>query len=181
MLQDWFDRLIWLGLGATLAALAALVLLGAPSGSDARHLSALDKGMEQEIAYQARVSFLQKLYGPVQALQDGGETQRALLKLQELERSYPGEAHGYLLKGAILKQQGVLEEAVGNYVHGVRLNGDYIDEASPLSRRTEIRQLVDEGLTTLGPRARRNPDNPTLAAALKNVYYLQSRLAGGCE
>ncbi len=181
MAKDWFDRLIWLGLAGALAALVALAVLGAPRGSDARQVSALDKGLEQELAYQARVAFVQKIYGPVEELRANGENQRALLKLEELSRAYPGEAHGYLLKGAILKELGALEEAVASYVKGVRLNGDYIDERTPLSRRTEIRQLVDQGLAEIGARARAHPDNRSLEAALKDVYYLQSRLAGGCE
>jgi hypothetical protein len=33
----------------------------------------------------------------------------------------------------------------------------------------------------IGGRARANPENHSLAVALKNVNYLRSRLAGGCE
>ncbi len=181
MARDGFDRLIWLGLAGTIAALAALLLLGAPGGSDARQASSLDKGLERELAYQARSAFLQKLYGPVEELRAHGEPQRALLKLEELGRAYPGEAHGYLLKGAILQEFGALEEAVASYVQGVKLNGDYVDDKSPLTRRTEIRQLVDRGLQDLGDKARANPGNRSLETALRNLYYLQSRLAGGCE
>ncbi|BCR05342.1 hypothetical protein DESUT3_24110 [Desulfuromonas versatilis] len=180
MARDGFDRLIWLGLAGTLAALAVL-LLGAPRGSDARQASSLDKGIERELAYQARSAFLQKIYGPVEELRAQGEAQRALLKLEELGRAYPGEAHGYLLKGAILQEFGALEESIASYVQGVKLNGDYVDEKSPLSMQTEIRQLVDRGLDEIGRRARANPDNRTLETALRNLYYLQSRLAGGCE
>jgi hypothetical protein len=76
---------------------------------------------------------------------------------------------------------GVLAEAVASYVAALRLNGDYVDARSPLSRQTEIRQLVDDGLRILGGQARSHPENVSLAAAVKNVHYLQSRLAGGCE
>lgn len=178
---DRLDRLLWLGLAGSLAALAALFVVGAPGGSAARQQAAVDKALERELAYQARTAFLQKLYGPVETLRDGGDPQRALLKLEELARQYPGEAHGYVLKGEILAELGALEEAVVNYVQGVRINGDYIDERSPLSRRTEIRQLVAQGLEVVGSRAKAHPDNPSVSAVLKAVYYLQSRLAGGCE
>lgn len=179
MLRDRFDRFLWLGLAGSLAALVFLLSSGASSGSVNRH--SLDKAMEEEMAYQARTAFLQKVYGPVESLINSGEPQRALLKLEELGRRYPGEAHGYVLKGAILAGLGALDEAVGSYVRGVRLNGDYVDARSPLSRRTEIRQIVEQGVKAIGEKARAHPDNPSLAAALKDVYYLQSRLAGGCE
>lgn len=179
-MRDWFDGFVWLGLAGSLTALALLLVFGSSAGTGTRQAS-VDKAMEQEMDYQARVAFLRKVYGPVESLRGGGEPGRALLKLEELGRRYPGEAHGYMLKGAILAELDALDEAVGNYVRGVRLNGDYIDERSPLSRRTEIRRIVERGLKVVGEKVRAHPDNQSLAAVLKDVYYLQSRLAGGCE
>lgn len=180
-MRDRFDSLLWLGLALSLGGVALLFLLGAPRGSEARDRSAVDRAMERAIAQRARAAFLQDLYGEVEALRAAGSGQAALLKLEELGRQYPGEAHGLILKGAILAESGALEEAVKNYVRGVRLDGDYIDAQSLLSRRTEIRRLVEEGLETLGARAKAHPDNRSVAASLRDVYYLQSRLAGGCE
>ena len=74
-----------------------------------------------------------------------------------------------------------LDEAVATFVEGVRLNGDYVDGKSPLSRRLEIGKVTDEGLEVIGRRARANPENRSAVVALKNVNYLRSRLAGGCE
>ena len=117
----------------------------------------------------------------MQELRDEGRAQQALLKLEEIARRYPGEAHGLVLRAALLREMGVLDRAIASYVEAVRANGDYVDANSPLSRRTEIRQLVDQGLDFFRPRAREHADNAAFAAALKNLYYLQSRLAGGCE
>lgn len=170
----------WVGLAVVAAALGAL-LLTADAGGVAGSSAAVDKALQREIAYQARSTFLQKLYAPVEVLWHDGDAQRALLKLEELARRYPGEAHGDILAGAILAELGAQEESVAKYVRAVRLNGDYVDERSPFSRRDEIGRAVEAGLERLVPRARAHPENPTLAAALKDVYYLQSRLAGGCE
>jgi len=178
--RDRFDRLLCLSLVAVAAALAAL-LLSAGGRTGEGGVAGLDKALEEQMAYQARVALLQKLYGPVEALRQEGNSQAALLHLDELAGRYPGEAHGYILKGEILHAMGALEEAVASYVEGVRRNGDYIDPQSPLSRRTEIRQLVDEGMAVVGERARSHPDNRSLAKALLDVRYLQSRLSGGCE
>lgn len=181
MRWDWHDRLHLLGLVGVVAALAWLLLAGAPGDSGARQASGVERAMERELAYQARAAFLQQIYGPVQDLRQQGQAQQALLMLEQLNRNYAGEAHGYILKGLILHEQGVLQEAMANFVQGLRLNGDYVDQRSPLSERPRIQKAVDEGLATLSARARANPDNPSVAAALRNVYYLQSRLAGGCE
>ena len=181
ILKDRFDKLLWLLLLVTVCSLAVLLSVnGSHDGADAKN-TGLNKAMEREMADQARMALIQKLYGPAEALQREGKLQAALLKLDELSRSYPGEAHGYMLKGEILRQTGALDEAVASYVQGIKLNGDYLTEKSPLSRRPEIQKLVDDGLREIGGRARANPANRSLAESLRNIYYLKSRLAGGCE
>jgi tetratricopeptide (TPR) repeat protein len=117
----------------------------------------------------------------VEELRRKGELQAALLKLDELARLYPGEAHGYILQAEILQQMGVIETALANYVAGIRLDGDYVDKKSPLSRREEISRFVTEAEGTIGSKAAANPSNRTLAVARKDLNYLKSRLAGGCE
>jgi tetratricopeptide (TPR) repeat protein len=179
MTIDRFDRFHGFLLLLVAGGLALLLAFAEVGGEGSA--AGVDKAMEQALDYQARVAFVQKLYGPVEALRRDGQLQQALLKLDELERRYPGEAHGYILRGEILGRMGVLTEAVASYVAALRLNGDYVDVQSPLSRQTEIRQLVDDGLRILGEQARSHPENVSLTAALKNVHYLQSRLAGGCE
>ena len=180
MLKDRFDKLLWLLLLVTVCALAVLLAANGSHVEGAKS-QGMDKAMEREMADQARVALIQKLYGPAEALRREGKLQAALLKLDELSRTYPGEAHGYMIKGEILKQTGALDEAVASYVQGIRLNGDYISEKSPLSRRPEIQKLVDDGLREIGGRARANPANRSLAESLRSIYYLKSRLAGGCE
>jgi tetratricopeptide (TPR) repeat protein len=181
MLKDAYDKILWLLLAATLTSLV-FVLLEQGSGSTAgNHPVAADKALEREMAYQARIELLQKLYSPVESLRHAGDSQAALFKLDELIRRYPTEAHGHILKGEILHAMGALDEAVACYVEGVRLDADYVDRKSPLSRRSDIQKVADEGLQVIGSRARANPGNRSLASALQNVNYLRSRLAGGCE
>jgi hypothetical protein len=180
MFKDTFDKISWSLLGIVIVAL--IVLLGMNAGkSDGKSDAGLGKAVEREMAYRARVELIGKLYGPVEELRKEGKSQEALLKLDELIRTYPGEAHGHILQGEILREMGPLEEAVASFVEGVKLNGDYLDDKSPLSRRGDIQRLVDEGLKTIGARAATNPGNGTLAASLQKVNYLKSRLAGGCE
>lgn len=181
MVRDRFDRSLCFALVVVLIALAALLVPGGGRSGEARVAAGLDKALERQMAYQARVALVQEIYGPVEALRQEGNPQTALLRLDELVRRYPAEAHGFILKGEILRGMGALEEAVASYVEGVRRNGDYIDEHSPLSRRTEIRLLLEEGLQAVGERAKLHPDNRSLASVLMDLRYLQSRLAGGCE
>jgi len=179
MFNDTFDKMTWALLLLVIAALAALLATshGAGDGKSA----GLGKAAEREMAYRARVELIGKLYGPVEELRKAGRNQEALLKLDELIRNYPGEAHGHILQGEILREMGALDEAVASFEAGVKLNGDYVDEKSPLSRRRAIEAIVAEGEKVIGGRAAVNPGNRSLAASLRKVNYLKSRLAGGCE
>jgi tetratricopeptide (TPR) repeat protein len=122
-----------------------------------------------------------KIYEPVDSLRKAGNSQTALLKLDELIRKYPGEAHGHILRGDILQSMGVLDEAISSYVEGIKLNGDYVDAKSPLSRRTDVLRVVDEGMKSIAQRSAVNPGNSSVAAVRQKINYLKSRLAGGCE
>jgi len=110
-------------------------------------------------------------------LRADGQLQAALLKLEEVGRSYPGEAHGSMLQGEILLQMGAFDEGVANMVRAVKLNGDYVDAKSPLSRRGQIEKTVKEGLAGMKGRNQGEVGKEVQ----KNLFYLQSRLAGGCE
>lgn len=176
---DRFDAVLIAALLGTLAWGGLLLVNGSAPG--AGRATTVDKNLERAMATRARMAFLEQTYAPVSALQEQGRDEQALLKLEELERRYPGEAHGEMLRAASLQRLGALQEAVAAAVRGLRRNGDYLEECSPYSFRPQVERLVEQGLTTLAPRARRHPDNPSLEEALEGVYYLQSRLAGGCE
>lgn len=180
MFKDAFDKWCGLTLVVVIVTLCALLYRNV-STENHRQKAGTGKVLERELAYRARVELIDKLYSPVETLRKEGNTQAALLKLDELTKKYPGEAHGHILQGEILRSMGALDEAVSSYVEGVKLNGDYVDSKSPLSRRADIQRLVDEGLVTLGQRASANPGNRTVAASLQKINYLKSRLAGGCE
>jgi len=175
------DRFDFLAGGALLVCLVAVALVLAGARPQGNNASQLDKAMEQQMAYQARVEFLRKLYRPVTELREAGQESEALLKLDEIARRYPQEAHGEILRAEILNERGAVKEAIDHYVRAVRLNGDYVDQASPLNRFRQISTVVDAQLPVFSDRARKNPQNLALQNSLTGLYYLQSRLAGGCE
>ncbi|SNB47407.1 hypothetical protein [Geobacter sp. DSM 9736] len=177
MFSDSTDKLIAAFLLATAAGLVGVLLFdtGDRAGSRA---SRTDKAMERQIASRARAALLQQLYAPVDELRAAGQFQAALLKLDEVGRSYPGEAHGSILQGEILLHMGAVNEAAASFVRGVKLNGEYVDRKSPLSRRQQIEKLVQEGLK---PASGSVTSASSRAALQKDLFYLQSRLAGGCE
>lgn len=180
MFKDSFDKICLFFLVLVICSLL-VVLVSNRGRSEGKTAPGLDKAMEREMATRARLELIGKLYAPVEELRRTGNNQSALLKLNELIGKYPGEAHGHILLGEILRDMGALDEAVSSFVEGVKLNGDYVDANCQLSRREEIKRLVDEGLKSIGERAVTNPGNRSLSVPKQKLNYLKSRLAGGCE
>lgn len=180
MLRDRFDQIMFAALLVVLAFVAVL-LTGAVPGKDNHAVASLNRQLEREILYQARVNFIERHYSPVVALRDSGALQEALLKLEELGRTLPGEPHNDLLRGEILLRMGLFDRSLTKLASAVKSNADYVDRASPLNQRALIESAVSEGLPLLRDRLRSQPDNRSLERVLKEGYYLQSRLAGGCE
>ncbi len=178
MFRDFFDRMHWFALGGLVIALFYLLFFSPADGSTVRKQ---DKRLELVLQEKARIAFLLETYAPVEELAAAGNRAAALLKLEELERDFPGEAHASILRGSLLLEQGAIAEGIAAYVLGVRQNGDYIDARSLLGRHQEITALVEAELPLIKNRVEKTPDSRTWNEALNNIYYLQSRLAGGCE
>lgn len=176
MLKDRID-ILFASLLLVCAVAVAGLLVGSGSQASQSNL-AVDKALERDMAYRAKVSFLERLYAPVSELQQTGKYESALLKLDELSRRYPQESYGELLRGEILLQMQAIPQAVEHLAKAVRMSGDYVEPRSPLSRRDLIDWLITEQLPKL--KATKQP-NARIQATLKNLYYLQGRLAGGCE
>jgi hypothetical protein len=76
---------------------------------------------------------------------------------------------------------GAKQKAIAHVARAVRMNGDYVDQHSPLSRRDLIDPLLDGELVEIKRQSTENPASTSLVATLKDLYYLQGRMAGGCE
>jgi cytochrome c-type biogenesis protein CcmH/NrfG len=171
MLKDAQDKLLWSALLAVIVAFSAISYMqGSNTGTGTT--SVHNRSMEQQTLLEARQLLRSQRYEPVETLLKNGNLQQALLKLEELAVSYPGDAHAFILRGDILASMGSVAGAAANFAKGIRLDGSYVDRKSPLSRRDAISRLVD---TQLKSTPAGNSET------VRDLRYLQSRLAGGCE
>lgn len=177
MKLDLFDKVLLAMLTMAVVAIAVYSVKAVPD----KTAIVESRNMERELAAQARQGLLEKLYAPVNMAMQSAQYHEALLKLEEVNGRYPGEAHGFILKGEILRRMESNEEAAAAFVRGVKLNGDYIDKQSPLTRRPAIESLVNNSIAKAVVAYRNTPVNPAMKEHLANLNYLKSRLAGGCE
>ncbi|MSM39652.1 MAG: hypothetical protein GJT30_08555 [Geobacter sp.] len=178
MLNDTYDRLLWIGIALVVVAIALLPFMQRDDSTQSA-ARLLGRANDQQAIVEARRYLLRQRYEPVELLLQQGRPQQALLKLEELSRTFPGDAHAFILRGQILADLGAPAEAAASFAQGIRLDGSYVDKTSPLSRRNAISRLVD------GIRAKAAASSAGTASAApemaQNLRYLQSRLAGGCE
>ena len=178
---DRYDKTLACLTTAIIAAICVLIFSAVRNPVASASVSNDGRSMERALALQARLVLLDRLYAPATSLVTAGRFQDALLKLEEINRSYPGEPYGLVLKGELLFHLGAVEEAVARYAEGVKRQGDYIDRRNPLSRRDAIEQAVNAAVAAIARRRTSGDNSPSLSALVANVNYLRSRLAGGCE
>lgn len=174
---DRFDKLLAALLVLTIFGLVALIARVFPDKT-----TRIDsRSLERELSAQAKAALLDRFYAPVTAAMKAGQLQEALLKLEEVNVRYPGEAHGFILKGELFNRLELFDKAAASFVHGVKLNGDYIDKNSLSARRDLISKLVNLQLPIAAANYRNTPGSSAQKEYLSQLNYLKSRLAGGCE
>jgi len=174
---DRFDKILAALLVLSMLGLAGLIVQALPDKT-----TCVDtRSLERELSVQARTALLERIYAPVTAAMQVGQLQEALLKLEEIDVRYPGEAHGFILKGKIFNRLELYVKATASFVKGVKLNGDYVDKTSQVSVRDIIEKLVMAQLPKAVAVYKSSPGSPIQKEYLSNLNYLKSRLAGGCE
>jgi tetratricopeptide (TPR) repeat protein len=173
MTKDNLDKSLWIALIIVIVAAFAIPFFTRNNSSTPSSISSV-RANDQQMLREARLFMIQKRYEPIETLMKSGQHQQALLKLEEIARSYPADPHAYILRGELLSIMGAPAEAAASFAQGVRLEGGYVDKNSPISKREPINRLVESELLKI-------KSNPASQSELKNLRYLQSRLAGGCE
>ncbi len=104
-----------------------------------------------------------------------------MAKLKEIIKKYPENSLSYVYMAQLYLKQGELGDTIHNYRQAVEMEPDYVDERTPRFIGDEIKELVTEGREKFGREKELRPNDKEVRKALKDIYYLQGRLAGGCE
>ncbi len=178
--MDWIHRI-------TVAALSLLVLVtgwmlvqhemarreAAASVPDTAQL--LKRHYDQIMADNARI------YAQVISLQEAGEYQEALDKLKELNKDRGESAWGYVLEARLENKIGHLARAIHAYRRAVEKDPDYVDKNTPLFVGSEIMDIITVSRGKLNRERKLRPGDQAIRTAINDIYYLQRRIAGGCE
>ena len=175
------DRLDILSI-ASIAALALAILFmltnqGVVAGRQ-HNSAALAR---ENAAYAAQVEADKKIFQGVASFMEKGLYSEASASLDGIMKKYPDKSLSYVYLAQLDLKQGKLGKSVHNYRKAVEMQPDYVDKKTPLYQGEEITKVVKEGMDKFEREKALKPDDKAVKRALKNVYYLQRRMAGGCE
>ncbi len=178
--MDWLDKInMTILAGLVAVTLAMLVQHGLASR---RHGGATVSAEELLLrSYREQAARDAELYKDVRVLREQGRTRQARARLEEIMKSHPDNPRSYVALARLALADGSLVGAIGNYRKAIDARPEYVDKKTPFFIGTEIQAVVTEALRKLPRERKLKPDDTTIATALQNVYYLQRRLAGGCE
>jgi tetratricopeptide (TPR) repeat protein len=107
------------------------------------------------------------------------ETITSAEKILQMDAAEP---FAYLYLARAYREQDNIEQSIINYSEAIRLHPDFVDKKSEdfLGRKKkELKPYVDRAL--IYSRKKEFRSKPNYKKVLKHLYYLQRRMAGGCE
>ncbi len=179
--MDWLDKI-----NITAIALLSLVTVGLMTQhqlttSSKPATSKVDVIKEKARSYDLQFEKEAKIYKDVITLKNEEKYPEALAKLEEIKTSRPGLSRTYVHLADINYKTKNLPQAILFYRTAVEMEAEYVDKKSPLKIGMQIKEVVNEGKIVFEKAISSKAADKETRQALKNVYYLQRRLAGGCE
>ena len=170
----------------TIAALAALVLTTAAMlvqhGLSAARLptETSAKALQQK-AFDDIVSNNKKIFAQTEQLLQTGRFDDARQSIDEIRKQHPDNPQSFVYLARIQMKEGRIGDAIHSYRIAIEMEPAYTDKNTPLYIGTVINDILPEARTKLNREKKLKPGDASIKARLEDVYYLQRRIAGGCE
>ena len=175
--ETWLDKITCGGIVVILAALVVMLALHEPEATAGRVVSL--QGTVASRNLPQRSTKIQAALDKSKNLLEAKDYPQAIAAAQEIIRQDPKESFAYVYLARALLAQGDLAQSLRNYSLGVKLNPDFVDKKSTDKIGPELKALVRTAvIESKKPEFEQQPD---YKKSIKALYYLQRRLAGGCE
>jgi tetratricopeptide (TPR) repeat protein len=178
-MMDWLDKLSMAAIvGLTVIAIG---MLANHEIIKRRHDNPGTEAKNEKGSYALQMETDKKIYQEVASYKEQGLYTEAMAKLEDIRKKYPEKPMSYVYLAQLYLEEGRLADGIHNYRRAVEMEPDYVDERTPLFIGDKIKELVIEGREKFGREKALKPKDKKVMKTLKDIYYLQSRVAGGCE
>ncbi len=140
-----------------------------------------DPQIDLQKIYEDKISKNTILYASVVDLLKQKQFSQADSKLQEIEASNPDNPQSLIYRAKLQYGLGESATAIHSYRLAIDSSPDYIDKKTPLFMGDEIMDVISETRSKLLREKKLKPGDTSIDIALEDIYYLQRRIAGGCE
>ncbi|MDH4317811.1 MAG: tetratricopeptide repeat protein [Desulfobulbaceae bacterium] len=123
----------------------------------------------------------ESIFKDVEALQAKGLYSEALASLEAIIEKHPNISLSKVYLARLYIKLGQMEKAIAEYRKAVEMDPDYVDKKAARFIGPEIKKFVTQSKLVIEKQLADNPDDKPSKKAIKDIYYLQRRLAGGCE
>ncbi len=143
--------------------------------------SSPDPHLDLQKAYDRRIARDKLIFKEVADLLKQRQFTPAMQKLQEIRTAHPENSQALVYEAQLHYNLGSLAKAIHGYRLAVDSDPDFVDKKTPLYIGEQIMNLITEGRSKLNREKKLKPGDASITTALEDVYYLQRRIAGGCE
>jgi len=137
--------------------------------------------VDLKIVYEQRIARDNELYAEVIQLLAQKQSTLAMEKLEEIKKAHPENPQSFIYQAQLQDAQGQIAAAIHSYRLAVDNDPDYVDKKTPLFIGNEIMNMITEARSKLQREKKLKPGDKSILLALEDIYYLQRRIAGGCE
>jgi cytochrome c-type biogenesis protein CcmH/NrfG len=155
---------------ALTAAIAASLVWAAV---EARHLGRRESGPARPAASPFDPGAVEAAFAELLAARDAGRREEIMLDLRGRAEHGPYAGYAWFLLGEMAYQEGAYRAALRHYRKAVEVDPSVADRDGALASARMITARSEALLH--GPWAKERPPE------IRDLYYLQRRLAGGCE
>lgn len=174
MKLDKFDMLVLAAVAVLTVSAVFIGASGADNGPVPRAVANRQKSRPTSPALYAKVEGLRTLV-------EAGQPEAALEGLKGLASGNPAMSEPHALLGEAHSRMQDYPAAMKEYRMALMLDPDYVDKNSSRFIGKRIKAAMKEGMEYSKAALARNKDDGEAKAALKDAYYLERMLAGGCE
>ena len=177
--DSWLDKSSWLAIVFSAGLMIYMVSTHVVEPEAVTTVHSRQSRLEAKFV-RRRSAEMEKAVAQCAVLFKENKADELIALATDVVKTDPKESFGYMYLGQGYRLKEDIPNSLSNYRKAVEMNPDFVDKTSPDKiGKKYLMPLVRKVVVLARTPAFKKLDN--YKGTLKNLYYLQRRMAGGCE